>query len=125
MGTRVGTVRSWIREQININPNFTSVKQTKENKKNHFSTENLETKFGPESVNGIQIDMRCQVFPGNRRGTVAYVGIVPELGLGQWVGVAFDEPDGMNDGTVPDGKRYFHAKGQHYGGFVRAKHLKF
>lgn len=139
---RIGTLRSWIREKINTDPNFTLVKHAKEHRE--FMQENLhdkvppmglstkeiikkkkiEIKFGPKSVNGIEMGMRCEVSPGKRRGTIAYVGTVPELCPGQWVGIVFDEPVGMNDGTARGGKRYFYAKGPKYGGFVRAKHLE-
>ena len=53
-----------------------------------------------------------------RRGTVSYIGQVPEIpGIGSWVGVALDEPTGKNDGSVK-GKRYFEC-GQNCGVFVR------
>ncbi len=35
-----------------------------------------------------------------------YVGEIPELGPGPWVGIELDEPSGKNDGSVK-GKRYF------------------
>jgi len=68
----------------------------------------------------VNVGMRCQVNPGERRGKVAFVGHVPELGGGgYWVGVIFDEPVGKTDGTTIGGKRYFDAKGSKFGGFLR------
>jgi tubulin-folding cofactor B len=53
-----------------------------------------------------------------RRGTVSYIGAVPEIpGIGVWVGVTLDEPTGKNDGSVK-GKRYFEC-GNNCGVFVR------
>jgi len=86
--------------------------------------EDVDVVYGPESVQGIEVAMRCQVSPGNRRGSIGYVGIIPELGGGgYWVGVVFDEPVGKTNGTTKEGKKYFDAPGEKYGGFVRAKNV--
>lgn len=143
---RNGTLRSWVREKKKIDPKFSLMKYTREYKEHPEkkllfgnqiisskvdesiifkpSSKNLDIVYGLDTVNGIESGMRCEASPGNRRGTVAYVGAVPELSAGYWVGIEFDEPVGMNDGTVKGEKRYFQAKGMKYGGFVRAKHLR-
>eukprot|EP00290_Baffinella_frigidus_P011945 CAMPEP_0180154878 /NCGR_PEP_ID=MMETSP0986-20121125/24453_1 /TAXON_ID=697907 /ORGANISM="non described non described, Strain CCMP2293" /LENGTH=333 /DNA_ID=CAMNT_0022103381 /DNA_START=12 /DNA_END=1013 /DNA_ORIENTATION=- len=59
---------------------------------------------------------RCES-AGGRRGEVMFVGKVPELPLGYWVGVKYDEPVGKNDGSVK-GTRYFECL-DGYGGFLR------
>lgn len=77
---------------------------------------------GPESVTGIEVGARCQVNPGSRRGEVKFVGEVEELkGGGYWVGVKFDEPVGLGDGSAK-GKKYFDAE-QGYGSFSRGKNV--
>jgi tubulin-folding cofactor B len=84
-----------------------------------------ESEFTVDTVEGIKVGMRCQVDPGNRRGEVAFVGEVPELGSGgYWAGVVFDEPVGKTDGTTKTGNRYFDAPGSKYGGFIRGKNLE-
>lgn len=101
-----------------------------ENNENHAASGNCCnnsncTEFNAETVAGIEVDMRCEVRPGNRRGKVAFVGEVAELGSGgYWVGVVFDEPVGKADGTTKGGKKYFDAPGPGFGGFVRAKNLE-
>ncbi len=81
--------------------------------------------FDKDTVNGIEVGMRCEVQPGNRRGEIAFVGEVAELGTGGfWAGVIFDEPVGKTDGTTKNGNRYFDAPGPKYGGFVRGKNLQ-
>lgn len=81
--------------------------------------------YKEETVHGIKVGMRCQVRPGDRRGTVAFVGQVPELGNGgYWVGIVFDEPVGKTDGTTKSGKKYFDTPGFGYGGFVRGKNVE-
>jgi tubulin-folding cofactor B len=88
--------------------------------------EKEEHEYGPATVDGMAADMRCEVRPGERRGKVAFVGEVSELGSGgYWVGVIFDEPVGKTDGTVAkNGKRYFEAPGPQYGGFVRGTNVQ-
>ena len=49
------------------------------------------------------------------------MGKVPELPLGHWVGVEYDEPVGKNDGSVK-GSRYFSAAAG-YGGMVRPSNV--
>lgn len=69
---------------------------------------------------GLSISARVRLLPETdaRRGTVSYIGLVPEIpGVGVWVGVTLDEPTGKNDGTVK-GKRYF-ACGNAHGVFIR------
>lgn len=60
---------------------------------------------------------------GDRRriGTVRYVGPV-QGHSGAWVGVDWDNGDGKHDGAV-NGVRYFQAKSQWSGSFVRAHNL--
>jgi len=87
--------------------------------------ENKECEFDADTVKDIEVGMRCEVRPGTRRGAVAFVGEVPELGSGgYWVGVIFDEPVGKTDGTTKTGTRYFDAPGSTYGGFVRGKNIE-
>lgn len=67
--------------------------------------------------NEVSVGQRCCVFPGDKRGSVKFVGAVPDLPSGSWVGVEYDEPLGKNDGSVK-GTRYFECPPNH-GGFVR------
>jgi tubulin-folding cofactor B len=71
---------------------------------------------------GLHTGARIQLLPAAtdaRRGTVAYIGPVPEIpgGIGPWIGVQLDEPTGKNDGSI-NGKRYFEC-GKNCGVFVR------
>jgi len=59
---------------------------------------------------------------GVRPATVEFVGKVPEIAPGFWVGVQFDQPEGKNDGTI-NGTRYFNCEMDH-GSFLRPSHLK-
>ncbi|KAJ2783996.1 hypothetical protein H4R18_001388 [Coemansia javaensis] len=68
----------------------------------------------------VAVGSRCEVsVPGcdfARRGTVRFVGKT-KFRKGYWVGVEYDEPVGMNNGTV-DGTAYF-ACAPNHGSFVR------
>lgn len=68
---------------------------------------------------GIEVGKRCRVGgDGGRRGTVRYVGLIPEIPNGDiWVGFEADEPTGKNDGSV-GGKSYFSCNQKH-GSFIR------
>lgn len=74
-----------------------------------------------QKVDGTAIGARCRVTAKNnpvRLGTVLYKG--PLDGKpGLFFGVKFDEPLGVNDGTM-NGKRYFDC-GPKYGSFVAPK----
>lgn len=79
--------------------------------------------FGIDTIAHVSdVGVRCEVQPGGRRGVVAFLGEIPDLGGGYWVGVKFDEPVGKTNGTTPKGTRYFEAE-PGYGGFVRGKNL--
>lgn len=62
--------------------------------------------------------MRLLPESDDRRGTISYIGPVPEIpGIGSWIGVTLDEPTGKNNGSVK-GKQYFECS-DNYGVFVR------
>ena len=65
--------------------------------------------------------MRCETQIGAKRGEVKYVGKVPGLERGYWVGVKLDEPTGDNNGKIKD-KVYFECHGN-FGQFVRPADL--
>ena len=52
-----------------------------------------------------------------RRAEVMFIGKIPEMPAGYWIGVEYDEPVGKNDGSVK-GRRCFECN-LDYGGFVR------
>lgn len=74
----------------------------------------------------IKQGARCRLLPDSdhRRGTVQYVGDVPEItgSVGAWIGIVLDEPTGKNDGTIK-GKRYFQCE-PNFGIFVRAERVQ-
>jgi len=65
----------------------------------------------------MKVGDRCQVNPGGKRGSVQFLGKIPAIAPGWWVGVQYDEPVGKNDGTVK-GQRFFECPPK-YGGFLR------
>lgn len=69
------------------------------------------------TVGRAQVGNRCQVNPGGKRGTVQYLGKIPSIAPGWWVGVKYDEPVGKNDGSIK-GLRFFDCP-PNYGGFLR------
>ena len=74
----------------------------------------------------LEVGLRCWVSggpQGGRGAEMVYVGKVPELGRGWWVGLSFDEKLGKNDGSLPCGKRYFDTE-KGYGGFFRPSRVR-
>ncbi|KAG9395985.1 CAP-Gly domain [Carpediemonas membranifera] len=80
-----------------------------------------ENKTDEEEAKHIHVGDRVEVL-GGRRGTVRFVGVVPEIKSGWWVGIEYDEPSGKHDGVVK-GKRYFDAAPM-CGGFMRPSAVK-
>ncbi|ETV94842.1 hypothetical protein H310_11508 [Aphanomyces invadans] len=112
---RKNTVRNYKKEQLAKDPNW------KPPVLMGAGLRGVKNDYGPETVAGIEVGMRCEVAPGGRRGRVAYVGVVPELASsevgGHWVGVVFDEPVGKGNGCVK-GTRYYDCL-EKFGGFIR------
>eukprot|EP00277_Geminigera_cryophila_P007238 CAMPEP_0179420726 /NCGR_PEP_ID=MMETSP0799-20121207/9341_1 /TAXON_ID=46947 /ORGANISM="Geminigera cryophila, Strain CCMP2564" /LENGTH=315 /DNA_ID=CAMNT_0021194395 /DNA_START=49 /DNA_END=996 /DNA_ORIENTATION=+ len=132
---RENTYRNFRKKKMQEDPNWTYKADLEERQGKEAAAEHLKAFPQPSSVNGahtrqkvedesymeeeaanIKVSERCQV-SGGRRGEVMFVGRVPELPLGFWVGVKYDEPVGKNDGSIK-GARYFECL-EKYGGFVR------
>merc|ERR1719263_1208156 len=75
-----------------------------------------------EEAGKMKVGDRCEVTVGGKRGVVQYVGKIPQIAPGWWIGVQYDEPVGKNDGTVK-GKRFFESPPK-YGGFLRPDKLQ-
>ena len=57
-----------------------------------------------------------------RRATVKYIGEIPEIAPGYWIGVQYDEKYGRNDGSIK-GVQYFECPAE-MGSFLRPNYLK-
>ena len=109
----------------------TEAKKAKNPPKTDADTTADNPGFGESSVASITPGARCEVRPGNRRGTVSFVGVVRELDDSEtsyWVGVTFDEPVGKTDGSATDRAtktktQYFEAA-MGYASFVRGKNVE-
>ncbi len=47
----------------------------------------------------VPINSRCKLLEMGHRGQVLYIGRVPEVGPGYFLGIKLDEPYGKNDGS--------------------------
>ena len=70
-----------------------------------------------EVAGALTVGDRCEVHPGGKPATVRYVGKIPALGPGWWVGVQYDKAIGKNNGSVK-GERLFQCPPK-CGGFLR------
>lgn len=105
------------KEMAKRNPIIAARLEEKERKAASAPTDSTEE----DLAEAIKPGMRCQLKIGGRRGEVKYVGRIPQLAKGFWVGIQLDEPVGKNDGSVK-GVRYFECMDE-YGSFVRPSFL--
>jgi len=118
---RDGTVRKWMQECKAKDPTWTIEKEMKRRRDPTWEPpvpkpENYEH----DEAAILDINTRCEVCPGGRRGMCMFVGKVEGLQPGWWVGVHLDDPLGQSsskDGCVK-GVRYFECP-EGYGTFVR------
>lgn len=112
--TRDNTVRRYKQEQLAKDPNWTPKPK---GPASFLGQRMMPPAASAAEAGHLQVGARCQVRPGARRGTLAFLGAVPELDGGIWAGVAFDEPVGRGNGSVK-GTSYFKC-GEKFGGFIR------
>ncbi|WIA14691.1 hypothetical protein OEZ85_003189 [Tetradesmus obliquus] len=116
--SRDNTYRKFKEDKLRQDPTWTLEKEMCMRRGQPYTP---PAQLGPDymaaEAGSLSAGQRCCVEPGERRGEIKYVGRVEGLGEGFWVGVAFDEPLGKNDGSAK-GKRYFSCPPGH-GGFVR------
>ena len=115
---RSGTMREYIKQKRVNDPTF-KLPNAKPKPMAAETDEGLPP--GAESVEGMAVGNRCQIMPGARRGTVAFVGEIAQLKAGHWVGVRLDEPLGKSNGTA-QGVTIFEC-GENFGAFVRGKNV--
>jgi tubulin-folding cofactor B len=106
--------RKWKQEQLKKYPEL--LKQAQ----NVVKTEQYDPDYLSELASSIQFGSRCRTDTG-ARGEICFVGRVPDLGPGFFVGVRLDEPFGSGNGVVK-GVKYFDSP-QKYGVFVRPNAL--
>ena len=75
--------------------------------------------YQKEEASNIDINDRCKTIVGDKRGTVMFVGKVPEcnLGAGYWVGIKLDEKEGNSNGSM--GLHIYFEAEEGYAIFVR------
>ena len=127
---REDNFRAWKAEKKKADPTWSMAKEVKMNQ-DKKRMEKAPT-FVPEpwvepeakgeehmaaEAQAMKVGDRCEVYPGGKRGSVQFVGKIPAIAPGWWIGVQYDEPVGKNDGSVK-GARFFRCP-PNYGGFLR------
>lgn len=121
--------RKWKEQKLAADPSWTMQKQIKRQQDDRMKR--LDPSFVPEPekqkveddehmadlVAAMKVDDRCEINPGGKRGAVKFIGKIPAIAPGYFVGVQYDEPVGKNDGTVK-GARLFSCP-PNFGGFLR------
>jgi tubulin-folding cofactor B len=109
------TFRKWKQNFIKNHPELLA------QKKPTIKANELDPDYLCELASTIEAGSRCKLESG-ARGSVCFVGKVPDLGPGFFVGVRLDEPFGNGNGKVK-GVKYFEANDK-YGQFVRPNVLE-
>jgi len=131
---REDNFRKWRAQKKAADPSWTMAKEVKQNQDRKAMER--DPNFVPEPAKapvsddehladvaaGMKVGDRCEVTVGGKRGLVQFVGKIPQIAPGWWIGVQYDEPVGKNDGTVK-GKRFFECPPK-YGGFLRPDKLQ-
>ena len=81
----------------------------------------LDPDYEKDLATSITSGVRCEISEMEQRGQVMYVGKVPDMGLGYFIGVRLDEPHGKNNGSF-NGVQYFQCPNK-YGMFIRASDI--
>ena len=103
-------------------------KQLAKNNPELFKKKSLDVKvvtdpeFQKDLADAIKQGDRCQLIGKEHRGEVAYIGKVPDLGDGYYVGVQLDEPYGDSDGSLNQVK-FFECLPK-YGIFLRPSEIE-
>ena len=131
---RENNFRRWKADKVAADPTWSMAKEVKQNQDKKRMEK--DPSFVPEAPKeritdeehladlaaGMKVGDRCEVTLGGKRGEVKFVGKIPAIAPGWWVGVQYDEPVGKNDGTVK-GDRFFQCPPK-YGGFLRPDKLQ-
>jgi hypothetical protein len=110
--------RKWKANKLAADPTWTLAKEVKANqdKKRMASDPNYvpeppkaaitDDEHLADIASKMSVGDRCEVTVGGKRGEVRYVGKIPAIAPGWFIGVQYDEPVGKNDGSVK-GTRFF------------------
>ena len=131
---RENNFRKWRADKLAADPTWSLAKEMKQ--KQDAQKMKKDPNFVPEPAKekvtddehmadlaaGMKVGDRCEVTVGGKRGEVKFVGKIPAIAPGWWVGVQYDEPVGKNDGSVK-GNQIFTCPPK-YGGFLRPDKLQ-
>jgi len=125
----ISTVEKWqmSEEQYNARPCtfrkwLKNMKKTKKFKFNLNGDKITNPNYMQELASYYKINDFVEVIEHNCTGKVAYVGKIPELGLGYFIGIILNEPKGNFNGSV-NNVSYFNCQPK-YGAFVRPDKLQ-
>merc|ERR1712072_520446 len=119
---RENTLRTYVKKEREKNPNFKLFAKSDPNEVIEHKTDEELKIIEEETKKLFPVGSRCEVNPGGRRGEIKYVGKVGAKANGTMLGIALDEPQGMNDGTRSS-IHYFECKGENYGVFSKPENV--